>query len=163
MWPHGRKRKQTVELPTIWEVPDDLWAVVAAAIAELDPPRRGGRRRVDERAAFNALIHRLRTGCQWNRLPKEFPSDSSVHRALQRWAARGVLDRVWAAVAERAGIAWGRQVLDATLGKARMGGTWSGPTPRTAASAAPRRASWSTSTAARSPRSWRRRTPTTTA
>jgi hypothetical protein len=64
-WRHGGKRKQTIELPTIWEVPDDLWAVVAAAITELDPPRRGGRRRADERAAFNAVIHRLRSGCQW--------------------------------------------------------------------------------------------------
>src|SRR5919202_6957305 len=128
-WPHGRKRKQVTELPTIWEVPDDLWAIVAAAIAELDPPRRGGRRRVDERAGFNAVIHRLRSGCQWNRLPKEFPSDSAVHRALQRWIAKGVLDRVWAEVAEQAGVAWNRQVGDTLLGKARLGGAPSAPTP----------------------------------
>ncbi len=136
MWPHGRNRKQTLASPTIWEVPDDLWRVVAAAIAELDPPRRGGRRRVDERAAFNAVIHRLRSGCQWNHLPKEFPDDSSVHRTFQRWLARGVLERVWARVAEPAGIAWDRQVVDAFLGKARLGGTWSGPIRPTGASRA---------------------------
>src|SRR5262245_50299350 len=33
MWPRGRTRTQTIELPTIWGVPDDLWAIVAAAIA----------------------------------------------------------------------------------------------------------------------------------
>ena len=135
MWPHGRNRKRTETVPTIWEVPDDLWAVIAAAIAELDPPRRGGRRRIDQRAAFNAIIFRLRTGCQWNRLPKEFPNDSSVHRTFQRWLAQGVLDRVWASVAEAAGIAWEHQVIDATLGKARMGGTWLDPIPLTGASA----------------------------
>lgn len=134
MWAHGRRRKETVELPTIWEVPDDLWAVVEAAIWELDPPRRGGRPRTDQRAAFNAVIHRLRSGCQWNHLPKEFPDDSSVHRTFQRWLARGVLERVRARVAEPAGIVWDRQVVDAFLGKARLGGTWSGPTPPTGAS-----------------------------
>jgi putative transposase len=136
MWPHGRRRKQTVELPTIWAVPDDLWAVVEAAIRELDPPRRGGRPRVDQRAAFNAVIHRLRSGCQWNHLPKEFPDDSSVHRTFQRWLARGVLDRVWADVAETAGIAWDRQVVDGTTGKARLGGIASAPTPPIGASGA---------------------------
>ena len=136
MWEHGRNRKRTRALPTIWEVPDDLWDVIAAAIADLDPPRRGGRPRIDQRAAFNAVIHRLRSGCQWNRLPKEFANDRSVHRTFQRWLARGVLDRVWAAVAQAAGIAWDRQVVDATLGKARSGGIMSDPIPPTAASTA---------------------------
>jgi hypothetical protein len=31
--------------------------------------------------------------------------------------------RVWAEVAERAGVAWERQVVDTMLGKARLGGT----------------------------------------
>jgi transposase len=115
-------------------VPDDLWAVVEAAIEELDPPRRGGRPRIDQRAALNALIHRLRSGCQWNHLPTEFPDDSSVHRTFQRWLARGVLDRVWGDVAAATGIAWDRQVVDGTMGKARLGGIWSAPTPPTAAS-----------------------------
>jgi putative transposase len=136
MWEHGRNRKQTLELPTIWEVPDDLWAIVEATITELDPPRRGGRPRIDQRAAFNAVIYRLRTGCQWNRLPKEFPNDRSVHRTFQRWLARGVLERVWAVVAETAGIQWERQVVDAMLGKARSGGIISDPIPPTGANAA---------------------------
>ena len=128
MWPHGRNRKQTVALATIWEVPDDLWTVIAAAIADLDPPRRGGRPRIDQGAAFTAIIYRLRTGCQWTRLPKDFPNDRSVHRTVQRWLARGVLERVWAQVAAAAGIVWDQQVVDATLGTARLGGShWPEP------------------------------------
>ena len=123
-------------LGTIWEVPDALWARIAPVLTELDPPRRGGKPRVDQRAAFNAVIYRLRTGCQWNRLPASFPSDSSVHRTLQRWVAKGVLDRVWADVAQAAGVAWAWQALDTSMGKARSGGTPSGATPRTAASPA---------------------------
>jgi transposase len=91
---------------------------------------------VDQRAALNALIFRLRTGCQWNRLPAGFPSDSSVHRTLQRWVRRGVLDRVWADVAQAAGIAWEWQALDTSMGKARLGGTPSAPTRPTAPSPA---------------------------
>lgn len=38
----------------------------------------------------------MRSGCQWNRLPKEeFPGDPSVHRTLQRWVELGVLDLIW--------------------------------------------------------------------
>jgi len=136
MWPHGRRRKAVdeEELGTLWEVPDELWAVVAPVLAELDPPPAGGKPRVDQRAAFNAIIYRLRTGCQWNRLPACYPSDSSVHRTLQRWVARGVLDRIWADVAARAGVSWEWQALDAAMGKARFGGAPPAPTPPTAPS-----------------------------
>jgi transposase len=130
MWAHGRRRKAVKEqaLGTIWEVPDAQWARITPVLAELDPPRRGGKPRIDQRAALNANIYRLRTGCQWNRLPASFPSDSSVHRTLQRWVRRGVLDRVWADLAQAAGIAWDRQALDTSMGKARLGGMPSGPT-----------------------------------
>lgn len=42
------------------------------------------------------MIYRARTGCQWNHLPKEFGSDSTVHRTVCRWDGRGVFDRLWA-------------------------------------------------------------------
>lgn len=138
MWAHGRRRKAVneQELSTIWEVPDELWARIAPVLAEVDPPRRGGKPRIDQRAALNAIIFRMRTGCQWNRLPAAFPSDSAVHRTLQRWIRKGVLDRLWADLATAAGIAWDWQALDTALGKARMGGTASGATPPTAANRA---------------------------
>ena len=139
MWPYGRRRKavNAAALDTIWEVPDDLWAMIAPVLAALDPPRASGKPRIDQRAAFNAIIFRLRTGCQWNRLPERFPSDSAVHRTLQRWIARGVLDRIWADVAGQAGVpsgetpAWDWQSLDTSMGKARFGGAPWDPTPPT--------------------------------
>jgi len=36
-------KRETV--PTIWRVPDDLWARIAPILAELDPPKPTGRRR----------------------------------------------------------------------------------------------------------------------
>jgi transposase len=77
--------------------PDGLWEKIEPILRERDPPKRTGRPRIDQRLALDAIIFRLGTGCQWNRLPKEFPDDSSVHRTFQRWVESGVLARIWAA------------------------------------------------------------------
>ena len=90
-------------------------------------------RRIDARSALDAIIFRLRSGCQWNRLPKEFPDDSSVHRTFQRWVRLGVFDRVWAVLLEACedlgGCAWECQAADTAMGKARFGGDLVGPNP----------------------------------
>lgn len=79
----GRRKKHRSPLPPIWESSDDLWAIVAPILLELDPPKPTGRKRITQRDAFDAIIVRLRTGCQWNHLPKEYPDDSSVHRTFR--------------------------------------------------------------------------------
>jgi transposase len=127
-------------LPAIWRAPDDLWRVVEQVLAELDPPKRTGRRRIDPRRALDAIIFRLRSGCQWNRLPREFPDDSSVHRTFQRWVRLGVFDRIRSVLLEACeglgGCDWEWQAADGWLGKSRMGGTSWAPTPLTVARAA---------------------------
>jgi putative transposase len=86
---------------------------------------------------FNGIIYQMRTGCQWNRLPKEFGSDSSVHRWFQRFVADGFFAEVWAvlvdACADLDGVQWQWQAADGVLGKARSGGMKSAKTPRIAA------------------------------
>ena len=67
-------------LPTRWRVPDDLWRLVGPVLAACEPPARMGRKRVDQRPILDAIIFRLRTGCQWNCLPRELPDDSTVSR-----------------------------------------------------------------------------------
>jgi len=121
-------------MSTIWRVPDELWEKIEPILSEHDPPKNTGRSRVDQRAVLDAVIFRLRTGCQWNRLPSEFPDDSSVHRAFQRCIELGVLDRIWAALVEDCeelgGVEWEWQAADGAMGKARFGGTSSARTPR---------------------------------
>jgi putative transposase len=118
-------------LPTIWRVPDELWAEIEPIIVELDPPNRVGPKRTSAREILDAIIFRGRTGCQWNRLPKEFPDDSTVHRAFQRWRAAGVFRQVWAVLIERCedldGVDWQWQAVDGAQGKARKGGAMSAP------------------------------------
>ena len=43
-------------LPPIWEVPDALWARIEPVLAELDPPKRTGRKRVEFRKQLNGVI-----------------------------------------------------------------------------------------------------------
>jgi putative transposase len=119
---------QKKPLPTIWRVPDELWEIIEPILEEHDPPKSTGRPRVDQRAAFDAIIFRMRSGCQWNRLPTgEFPDDSSVHRTFQRWIELGVLDLIWERLIEECeeigGVDFEWQAADGAMGKARFGGT----------------------------------------
>lgn len=122
----GRTKRDVKPLPTIWRVPDELWARFQAVLDERDPPAPTGRKRIDQRAALNGIVYHLRTGCQWNALPKEFGDDSSVHRTFQRWIERGVFDQTWAmliaACEDLGGVDWQWQAADAAMGKARFGG-----------------------------------------
>jgi putative transposase len=123
----GRPKKVREPLPPIWRVSDEQWAQIEPILAQYDPPCTKGPQRTDQRAVLDAVIFRLRTGCQWNWLPQEYPDDSTVHRHFQRWVQRGVFDRVWALVQEvcedLGGCDWTWQAADTALGKARKGGT----------------------------------------
>jgi putative transposase len=143
----AKTKRAAKELPTIWRCPDDLWTqVVAPVLDALDPPKRTGRPRTDQRKALDGVIYHLRTGCQWNHLPGEFGDDASVHRTFQRWVAAGVLAEVWAVlVGHCEGLgdvdyAW--QSADGFMGKARKGGATSARTPRIVRKTAPNAACW---------------------
>ena len=132
----GRTRGQIQPLDTIWELNDELWQRIEPILWEDAPPTpkaHGGRRRIDWRAAINGIIFRLRTGCQWNQLPKRFGDDSSVHRWFQRWCRNGVFENVWAALLaecdEHGAVDWKWQAADGRLGKARFGGEKRGQKP----------------------------------
>ena len=106
-------------LPTIWDVPDDLRERIGPVILELDPPKSKGRNRVDQRKMLEGIIFRLRSGCQWNHLPKELGDDSTIHRTFQRWVERGVLEAIWAVLIEECqelgGGNWEWQSADCSL------------------------------------------------
>lgn len=133
----ARQKRKVKALPRIWEVSDELWAIIEPIMKQLDPPRSTpGRGRIDQRAALNGVIYQMRTGCQWNALPKRFGDDSSVHRTFQRWVKKGVFEAIWSQLiencAELGGVDWRWQSADGAMGKARFGGTKSAGIPRIA-------------------------------
>ena len=118
------KRKGT--MPTIWKVDDELWRLIKPIIDADMPRKRTGRPPVDRRQVLNCIIHRMRSGCQWNQLPKSLGSDRTAHRYFQRWVRRGVLLKIWKkltqACDELGGVDWKWQSADGAMGKARFGG-----------------------------------------
>ena len=132
----ARQKRKVKPLATIWEVDDELWKIIDSILTELDPPSWTGRDRTDPRAALNGIIYQMRSGCQWNHLPKQFGDDSSIHRTFQRWIRKGVLERLWAMLVESCrelgGVDWQWQSADGAMGKARFGGIMSAQTPRIA-------------------------------
>ena len=140
-----RKKKTPASLDTIWEIPEPAWERLKAILEETYPARPTGRPRIDFRKAIDGIIFRMRTSCQWNRLPREFGDDSSVHRWFQSWVKDGVFEKLWAILVEECdelgGVDWEWQAADGCLGKARSGGEKRGETRRIEANQAPRRAS----------------------
>jgi putative transposase len=130
----ARTKKAVKPLATIWRVPDELWELIEPILSKLDPPASTGRHRMDARSALDGIIYQMRSGCQWNALPKQFGDDSSVHRTFQRWILKGLLDRIWAMLVESCeeldGVDWEWQSADGAMGKARFGGIKSVRTPR---------------------------------
>lgn len=136
----ARSKRVVKPLATIWNCPDELWDMITPVLAELDPPYKGHRERVDQRKVLDGIIYHLRSGCQWNHLPAPFGDDSSVHRTMQRWIARGVFDRIWALLIESCqeldDVDWEWQSADGAMSKARFGGMMSAATPQIAANRA---------------------------
>jgi putative transposase len=120
-------------LPTIWELPDELWERIEPILARRYPPAATGRPRADLRLMLDGIIHRLRSGCQWNQLPERFGPSSTLHDWFQRFVEDGVLEEIWAALvgecAELGAVQWEWQAADGVMGKARLCGDKRGPNP----------------------------------
>jgi len=139
-----RRRKPRKPLGTIWEVPDPLWHRIEPILREFWPRKSTGRRPAPWRQILNGILFRMRSGCQWDQLPRRFGPKSTVHDWFQRWAAGGIFEKIWALLVEECeelqGVQWKWQAADGALGKARLGGIKSAPTPPTAANRAPNEA-----------------------
>ncbi|MBM3216792.1 transposase, partial [Candidatus Poribacteria bacterium] len=75
--------------PTIWAVPDDVWEIIEGILSREYPRHRQDRKRVPLRPVLDGVVYKLRTGCQWNRIPKEYGDDSTIHRHFQAWCEMG--------------------------------------------------------------------------
>ena len=91
----ARREKVIEPLGTIWEVNDMLWDKVEQFWPNSTRRPTSVPACIDQRKALNGVIYRMRSGCQWNHLPKIFGDDSSIHRTFQRWVKRGVIARLW--------------------------------------------------------------------
>ena len=136
-------------------VSDDLWAAVEPLLPPDRPKPKGGRPRLDDRAALAGIVFVLRTGCPWRDVPGELGgSGRTCWRRLCAWHAAGVWDRLHRVLLERLSGAhaldWSRAALDSASLPAKRGAPRRGRTPQTAASRTPSATSSPTGRARRS-------------
>ncbi|MBF0420179.1 MAG: transposase [Magnetococcales bacterium] len=76
------------------EISDELWEQIEPLLEPYRRTRRGGTKPIPFRDIFNGILHQLRTGCQWEMIPRCYGSKSTIHEHFQRWVACGVF-HVW--------------------------------------------------------------------
>jgi transposase len=137
-------------------LPDELWARIEVLIPPAKEYPRGGRPRVDDRAALTGILFVLKTGIQWEELPKEMGCGSGMTcwRRLRDWQADGVWTALHEVLLDELGregaIDWERVSVDSASVRAKGGAKRRARTPRTAANSAPNTTSSSTRKASRS-------------
>jgi putative transposase len=85
------------------------------------------------RTAFFAIFYVLRTGIQWNALPRVLGASSTVHDRFQAWRRVGVFEALWTTglleYNTDIGLDFEWQSLDGCITKAPLGGEATGPNP----------------------------------
>lgn len=109
-----------------WTVSDEFWERVEPLVPPAPSHAKGGRPRMLDRKAFEAMVYVLRTGIQWNALPREeMGASSTVHERFQEWERAGFFERLWeeelAHYDELEGIEWEWQSVDGVMTKAPLG------------------------------------------
>jgi len=72
---------------------DEQWAVIER---ELPLERQGAGRPIelDMREVVNAIFYVIRTACQWENLPSEYPNHNSVYYHYRKWSLDGTWRRI---------------------------------------------------------------------
>jgi putative transposase len=78
-----------------YEIPDVLWDKIVPLLPPSKRKKKAGRPRMNYRKAMSAIFYVLRTGCQWNALPRSLGASSTVHDRFQEWRKAGVFKRMW--------------------------------------------------------------------
>ena len=136
-------------------VPNALWAAMEPLLPPEPAKPKGGRPRVDDRAALAGILFVLRSGIPWEMLPAEIGcSGMTCWRRLRDWQAAGVWTRLHRILLERLADAdkldWSRASLDSCSIAAKKGALPPAPTRRIAANRARSAMLWSTAQAHRS-------------
>src|SRR6185369_10012019 len=91
------------------DLTDEQWALVEPLFPNRKPGRPGTFQfTVDRREIINAILYRLKTGCQWEMLPHDLLPPSTVHEYLQQWQQDGTWDRILDTLRQQVRVQAGR-------------------------------------------------------
>lgn len=73
-------------------VSDELWNEISTLLPKRRSNPKGGAPRMSDRPCLEGIVHVLRTGTQWQRLPRcdRWPSGSTCWRRFTEWTLCGV-------------------------------------------------------------------------
>jgi transposase len=137
-------------------VTDELWEVVEPLLPEEEPKPKGGRPRIDDRAALSGILFVLKSGIPWEMLPQEMGCGSGMTcwRRLKEWQEAGVWEKLHRKLLDRLGkaeeIDWERTSLDSSSVPAPGGVKRPERIPRIKANRARSAMLWSTGGVSRS-------------
>ena len=118
------------EIDPAFLVPDEVWERIKHAIPPELPKPKGGRPRMDNRKALDAIFYVMRTGCHWKALPRSLGAASTLHDRFQEWVEQEVFLAMWeeglCQYGQELGIEWEWNSLDGAIVKAPLGGKRNG-------------------------------------
>lgn len=105
---------------------DAQWDRIKHLIPELLSQPKGGRPPDSQRACLEGILFVLLTGCQWEKLPKCFPSPSTCWRRFDEWTRFGIFEGLWYSLLmeleDLQGTDWKEAFADAWFVRAKKGG-----------------------------------------
>ena len=79
--------------PYASDLTNEQWQYLAAIL-----PKRSGKvgrpMRLSVRAVVNGIFYVLRTGCQWQNLPRDYPNAKSVYYHYRKWCLDGTWEQI---------------------------------------------------------------------
>ena len=108
-------------------VSDELWQNIESLLAEEPPNPKGGRPRIDDRAALAGIVFVLKSGIPWEMLQRRWAADRvrPAARRLRDWQEAGVWEELHRVLLDRLGeadrIDWDRASLDSASVPAKRG------------------------------------------
>ena len=108
-------------------VSDELWEIIEPLLPPEPPKPKGGRPRVEDRAALTGIVFVLKSGIPWEMLPKGMGCGSGLTcwRRLRDWQEAGVWEELHRVLLNPLGeadrIDWERASLDSASVPAKRG------------------------------------------
>jgi transposase len=115
--------------------PEDLWSLITAHLPTHCLSPKGGRPRIDDRAALTGILFVLKSGIPWEYLPHELGCGCGMicWCRLHKWMLAGVWQPIHEAILrwlrEHDQIMWDRAYVDAASVPAPAGGEHTGRNP----------------------------------
>lgn len=125
-------------------LPEKLWAEIEPLLPKEPPKPKGGRPRLDDRAALTGILFVLHSGIPWEMLPQEMGCGSGMTcwRRLRDWHKAGVWHKLHRLMLDKLGkaqkIDWSRASADSSTVPAKKGALRPARTRQTEARRGPR-------------------------